>query len=199
MMKFKVHKGIVAPLLIDNVDTDQIIPSREMKRVGRDGLADGLFAGWREEGDFVLDQPEFSGASIILGGKNWGCGSSREHAVWALVQFGIRAVIAESFGSIFRNNCARNGLLAIQLSAAQISEIKKQTCESPQAQMLTIDLEENQIHAPGGDKFSFETPHADRYMLLNGLDFIDYSLRYESSIDSFESNDRAARPWAYLA
>ena len=171
-----------------------------MKRVSRDGLADGLFAGWRkEQADFVLDRPEFSGASIILGGKNWGCGSSREHAVWALYQFGIRAIIAESFGSIFRNNCARNGLLAIQLSAAQISEIEKQTSESPQAQLLTIDLEENQINTPGGDEFGFEIPDADRYMLLNGLDFIDYSLRHEASIDAFEKNDREERPWAYLA
>ncbi|MEO0577031.1 MAG: 3-isopropylmalate dehydratase small subunit, partial [Pseudomonadota bacterium] len=125
MNPFTTHSGIVAPILIDNVDTDQIIPSREMKRVSKLGLGEGLFAGWRytyEDGektgltdDFILNSPAYHGTSILLGGRNFGCGSSREHAVWALADFGIRVVIAASFGKIFHRNCARNGVLAIEL------------------------------------------------------------------------------------
>ena len=146
-------------MVIDNVDTDQIIPSREMKRVSRHGLGDGLFAGWRYnyEGmekvglreNFVLNKPDYFGASIILGGKNWGCGSSREHAVWALYDYGIRAILAASFGRIFYRNCARNGLLAIELPAEQIAVIEAAVARAPQSSRVLIDLLRNHVRKKG--------------------------------------------------
>ncbi len=209
MKKFVQHSGVVAPMIIDNVDTDQIIPSREMKRVSRHGLGDGLFAGWRYNYDdmekvglrkkFVLNQPEFFGASIILGGKNWGCGSSREHAVWALFDYGIRVIIAESFGRIFHRNCARNGLLAIELPEEQIALLEKQVLESPQASRVLVDLEKGEIHSPRGSVFEFSIWESDRHMLLNGLDYIEFTLQHEDAIEAFAESDREARGWAYLS
>jgi len=206
--KFIQHMGVVAPMIIDNVDTDQIIPSREMKRVSRHGLGDGLFAGWRYNYDdmkkvglrknFVLNRPEFFATSIILGGKNWGCGSSREHAVWALYDYGIRVIIAESFGRIFRRNCARNGLLAIELPQEQIATLEKQVSDSPQSSRVLVDLAKGELHAPRGEVFEFSVWESDRNMLLNGLDYIEYTLQHEDAIDSFNVRDRIARPWAYL-
>lgn len=208
MKKFIQHMGVVAPMIVDNVDTDQIIPSREMKRVSRHGLGDGLFAGWRYNYDdmkkvglrknFVLNKPEFFATSIILGGKNWGCGSSREHAVWALYDYGIRVIIAESFGRIFLRNCARNGLLAIELPQDQIAVLEKQVSELPQSSRILVDLDKGEIHAPRGDVFTFSIWESDRIMLLNGLDYIEYTLQHEDAIDSYAVKDRAARPWAYL-
>ena len=208
MRAFKQHMGVVAPMIVDNVDTDQIIPSREMKRVSRYGLGEGLFAGWRYNYDdmikvglrknFVLNKPEYFGASIILGGKNWGCGSSREHAVWALYDYGIRAVIAESFGRIFHRNCARNGLLAIELPAEQIDVLADSTKTAPQSSRVLIDLIKCEIHSPRGDVFEFSIPESDRHMLLNGLDYIEFTMQYENDIDSFVAKDREARDWAYL-
>jgi 3-isopropylmalate/(R)-2-methylmalate dehydratase small subunit len=208
MKPFTKHTGIVAPIIQDNVDTDQIIPSREMKRVSKHGLGEGLFAGWRYQYDdmekiglideFVLNQPAYKSASIILGGKNWGCGSSREHAVWALLDYGIRVVIAESFGRIFYRNCARNGLLAIELPPRQIELLATQTSEDPQSDQLTIDLEKNSIDSPRGDTFEFHMPASDRNMLINGLDYIEYTLQHEDKISKFIQNDKIARPWAYL-
>jgi len=209
---FVQHTGIVAPIRVDNVDTDQIIPSREMKHVSRKGLGEGLFAGWRYQydnggadnrkiglrDDFVLNKPEYSGASIILGGKNWGCGSSREHAVWALVDFGIHAVIAESFGRIFQRNCARNGLLAVEVQHEQIELLERATQASPQSSHIRIDLEKQEIIAPGADVIEFSVPSADRHMLLNGLDYIDFTLQFEKEIDAFRERDIERRPWAYL-
>ena len=209
MREFKQHMGVTAPIRVDNVDTDQIIPSREMKRVSRYGLGEGLFAGWRYNYDdmrkvglrknFVLNKPEYFGASIILGGKNWGCGSSREHAVWALYDYGIRAIIAESFGRIFHRNCARNGLLAIELPAEQIDILEKSTMSAPQSSRILIDLIKGEIHSPGGDVFVFAISESDRHMLLNGLDYIEFTLQYESDINAFAKRDEEARPWAYLA
>jgi 3-isopropylmalate/(R)-2-methylmalate dehydratase small subunit len=200
--------GVTAPIVIDNVDTDQIIPSREMKRVSRHGLGEGLFAGWRYQYEdmekvglrknFVLNKPEYFGASIILGGKNWGCGSSREHAVWALADYGIRVIIAESFGRIFYRNCARNGLLAVELPAEQIDLLIETTKASPQSSRVLVDLMKGEIHAPNGNIFAFSIAESDRNMLLNGLDYIEYSLQYEQEIIQFGENDRLARPWAYL-
>ncbi len=203
-----VHEGVCAPIPVDNVDTDQIIPSREMKRVSKQGLGEGLFAGWRYvyedmkkvglRDDFVLNQPQYASTSIILSGKNFGCGSSREHAVWALHDYGIRAVIAESFGRIFRRNCARNGLLAIELPADQIDILTHATGSDPQSQRVRIDLEKLVVRAPRGEKFSFVIDEADRQMLLQGLDYIDFTLQFGDDIEAFKEKDRVARPWAHL-
>ncbi len=208
MRPFKQHRGICAPILIDNVDTDQIIPSREMTRVSKLGLGKGLFAGWRYvyDGDekvgtnpeFVLNQPQYDGASILYGGRNFGCGSSREHAVWALRDFGIKAIIAESFGRIFRSNCARNGLLAIVLPGASIEALHQQTDSDPQTRRITIDLTTRQLQVPNGDTVEFEIEDAVRNMLLQGLDPIDYSLQFQTDIRRFVEQDRSLRPWAHL-
>jgi len=206
--RFVQHMGVVAPMIVDNVDTDQIIPSREMKRVSRHGLGDGLFAGWRYNYDdmkkvglrknFVLNKAEYFGSSIILGGKNWGCGSSREHAVWALYDYGIRVIIAESFGRIFHRNCARNGLLAIELAEEELAILEQQIQESPQSSRVLVDLAKGEIHAPRGDVFTFSIWESDRNMLLNGLDYIEYTLQHEDAIDAYAVRDKADRAWAYL-
>lgn len=208
MEAFNRLDGVCVPLLIDNVDTDQIIPSREMKRVSKHGLGEGLFAGSRylyegknkvgTNSEFVLNKPEFSGASILLSGRNFGCGSSREHAVWALHDFGIRAVIAESFGRIFRINCARNGLLALELPAEAVATLAQQTAIDPPSRRVSIDLSSREVTAPAGDVFKFSTDESDRRMLMLGLDYIDYSLQYAADIDAFKEKDRRLRPWAYL-
>ncbi len=208
MSGFSIHEGVAAPIRQDNVDTDQIIPSREMKRVSKEGLGDGLFAGWRylyadgekarPNPDFVLNQPAFAGATILLGGRNFGCGSSREHAVWALADFGIRVIIAASFGRIFRANCARNRLLALTLSAADIEAIDDYTAEDPQGRQVSVDLERLRVRLDDGREFAFEIDEFDRGMLLAGLDYIDFSLRYEDDIDAFVRRDRLSRPWAHL-
>ena len=208
MNEFKRHTGICAPIIVDNVDTDQIIPSREMSRVSKLGLGAGLFAGWRYlydgkdkiglNKDFVLNQKPYRNASILLGGRNFGCGSSREHAVWALRDFGIRVIIAETFGRIFRNNCARNGLLAIELTGDEIGALNAVTAADPQTRLLTIDLENAEIRDPDGRPRPFTIAESDRVMLLNGLDYIEYTLQYADQITEFKKVDREARPWAYL-
>ena len=210
MKAFACHRGIAAPLLVDNVDTDQIIPSREMKRVSKLGLGDGLFAGWRyqydgtvrtgENPDFVLNKRQYRDASILLGGKNFGCGSSREHAVWALADFGIRAVLAPGFGRIFRNNCARNGLLAVELPQTDIDRILAATLAAADDYILEIevDLNAQAIRLPDGSVLDFDVPEGDREMLLKGLDYIDYTLQYEKDIDAHLASDRQTRPWAHL-
>ncbi len=202
MKPFRQHSGIAAPLLVDNIDTDQIIPSREMKRVSKLGLGDGLFAGWRyadddgkrgaEEPDFILNQPGYRDATILLAGKNFGCGSSREHAVWALADFGIRAVIAESFGRIFRGNCARNGLLAISLAGDHIARLASLAGD------ICIDLEAEVLTLGDGGKVDFSVDPGEREMLLKGLDYIDFALQFSADIDRFIAADRERRPWAYL-
>ena len=208
MDRFRQLEGIAAPMLIDNVDTDQIIPSREMKRVSKTGLGQGLFAGWRytydgikktgDNPDFVLNGTEYQNASILLSGSNFGCGSSREHAVWALKDYGFRVLIAESFGRIFRNNCARNGLLAIVLPAAAIAALEEQTRIDPQNRRVLIDLEACKLCGPDGSTFTFDIVESDRHMLLNGLDYIDFTLGFEADINRFVEADRRARPWAHL-
>ena len=179
-----------------------------MKRVSKLGLGSGLFAGWRyihegpekagENPDFVLNQPDYRDASILLGGRNFGCGSSREHAVWALRDFGIRVIIAESFGRIFRNNCARNRLLAIELPGADIDALEKAAGEVPQEHRLTVDLEQRRLLSASGQAFDFDIDDFDRLMLLQGLDYIDYTQQFESDIDAFVESDRISRPWAHL-
>ncbi|MGI9260400.1 MAG: 3-isopropylmalate dehydratase small subunit [Woeseiaceae bacterium] len=208
MAEFLRHTGVAASIPEDNVDTDQIIPSREMKAVSKKGLGSGLFAGWRyryegtrktgESVQFVLNQPDYAGTSILLAGKNFGCGSSREHAVWALRDYGIRVIIAESFGRIFGNNCARNGLLAIRLSADQVAAIRRETETDPQENRLTVDLENCVVTLPGGAEFAFDVESFDRDMLMKGLDYIDFTLQFEKEIDRSIKDDQTARPWAHL-
>ena len=198
-----VHRGVAVPILQPNVDTDAIIPSREMKRVSKHGLGEGLFAHWRymEPGsrepnpDFVLNQPAYCGATIILGGSNFGCGSSREHAVWALVDYGIRIVIAPSFGAIFYNNCIRNGILPLRLPQTDVGLIAKVTEPDPQSTLVEINLPEQSVVAGDIGPLTFEIDVAHKEMLLQGLDAIALTLREGEAIAEFECVDRQRRPW----
>lgn len=192
--------GVSAPLPVDNVDTDQIIPSREMKTVDRTGLKNGLFAGWRylpladrqPNPDFVLNKPGYDRATILVAGENFGCGSSREHAVWALSEFGIRAVIASSFGDIFYNNCVRNGVLPVRLPGTDISAL---FCLSPGSE-VSIDLPQ-QVVTYGNRKASFEIGAYAKRLLVEGLDPIGLTLKDKDRISAFQAADRITRPWIY--
>lgn len=192
MTPFVALASIVAPLLRDNIDTDTIIPSREIVSTGRTGLADGLFAPWRylegrnPDPAFVLNCSEFAHAQILATGTNFGCGSSREHAVWALAEWGIRAVIAPGFAPIFYNNCIRNGLLPVVLEAAAVAGLARRT--------VTIDLAAQTID---GQAFAID-PEA-KAMLIGGLDAIDLTLQRRGAIADWTTCDRVARPWVYLA
>jgi 3-isopropylmalate/(R)-2-methylmalate dehydratase small subunit len=207
MRSFEVHTGVAAPLLRANVDTDAIIPSREMKSVSKRGLADGLFAGWRytqvggreQDPAFVLNQPDFAGASVLLAGENFGCGSSREHAVWALAEYGFRVVVAPSFAPIFEGNCVRNGVLPARLPAAAIAQLAAAVASDPQHRPLTVDLHNRRVSGPAGLGFEFEIAPEPRALLLEGLDAIELTLRDRGAIEDFLARDRAARPWIYLA
>jgi len=206
MYKFVIHEGVAAPLLRSNVDTDAIIPSREMKTVGKTGLADGLFAGWRyldaatrtPDPEFVLNRPEQQGTTILLSGMNFGCGSSREHAVWALKEYGIRVVVAPSFGAIFAGNCVRNGLLPLVLPEAQVAELAATVAADPQRRRLTVDLQRCQLDDGCGRSYAFTLPASQREMLLQGLDPIALTLQSAPLIDAFQAADRQARPWIWL-
>lgn len=206
MEPFTRLTAVAAPLIRDNVDTDAIIPSREMKAVSKTGLADGLFAGWRyreigsREPDpgFVLNQPGYSQARILLGGGNFGCGSSREHAVWALAEFGIRGIVAPSFSPIFYNNCVRNGVLPVRLPAPAIAQLAEAIAADPPARPVTIDLKTCEIHGPGGWVQGFEIEPEAREMLLQGLDAIDVTMKLREGIEAYWRADRVARPWIYL-
>ncbi|NIM71402.1 MAG: 3-isopropylmalate dehydratase small subunit [Xanthomonadales bacterium] len=207
MEPFTRHEGVTAALLRANIDTDTIIPSREMKRVSRHGLADGLFADWRyldpanREPDpgFVLNTPAYRGASILLAGANFGCGSSREHAVWALREYGFRAVLAPSFGTIFARNCIANGVVPVVLEARVIEQLAGQVAPDPQHRRLAIDIETLCVTDPEGGRHPFALDAASRETLLSGLDPIDLTLRMGDEIERFEAQDRLTRPWAYLA
>ena len=200
-----VHRGIAAPLLRRNIDTDTIIPSREIQRVSKAGLGQGLFAGWRyldpggrdPDPEFVLNRDEYRDASILLAGANFGCGSSREHAVWALREFGIRVVLAPSFGSIFHNNCIVNGILAVTADEAAISRLADWVQADPGRNQLEVDLENQRIAWNTDELLTFEIEPARRRLLLEGLDSIAVTMLEASAIDAFESTDRAARPWVY--
>lgn len=199
------HTGIAAKIMRDNIDTDQIIPSREMKTVSRKGLGEGLFAGWRytEPGGrvpvagFVLNRPEQSGTSILVSGENFGCGSSREHAVWALAEFGIRVIIARSFGEIFHGNCLRNGVLPIALTANEINELA--SIES--AATVSVDLPTQTVlceQLPNWQA-AFEIGAYPKRLLMEGLDPISLTLTNKSEIDAFFAHDARERPWVYSA
>ena len=193
MKPFTTLTSIVAPLPRDNVDTDAIIPSREMKSTGKTGLADGLFAAWRyidpaartPNPNFVLNQPEYLDAQILASGANFGCGSSREHAVWALAEYGISCVIAESFAPIFYNNCIRNGIAPIALPRTVICTLA--------GGAATVDLAAQTVN---GQVFDIEAEA--KKMLLEGLDAVDLTLKHRDAIAAWQDGDRAARPWIYL-
>lgn len=193
MTPFTTLTSRVIPLLRDNIDTDAIIPSREMKSTGKTGLTDGLFAPWRyldaesriPDPAFPLNQPDFAGAAILAGGVNFGCGSSREHAVWALAEFGIGCVIAESFAPIFRNNCVRNGILPVVLPKAVIAALA--------GREVTVNLDAQTL-----ESHWFEIDAEAKSMLLEGLDAIDLTLKHRAAILAWQAKDRAARPWVYL-
>ncbi|MBC6428156.1 MAG: 3-isopropylmalate dehydratase small subunit [Cellvibrionales bacterium] len=202
LQPFTVHRGVAAPLLRINVDTDAIIPSREMKRVSKQGLAAGLFAIWRytEPGgrepdlNFVLNKPQYRNASILLSGANFGCGSSREHAVWALNEFGIRAIIAPSFGRIFYHNCTRNGILPIELEAAVVHYLAEAIQAAPQQNKLLVDLPNQQVSV-AELKFSFTIEATPKRMLVEGLDPIAMTLEMTEQINAFELQHRQRMPW----
>jgi 3-isopropylmalate/(R)-2-methylmalate dehydratase small subunit len=205
MEPFVSWTGVAAPLLRPNIDTDAIIPSREMKRVSKLGLGDGLFAGERylnageREPDphFVLNQPAFRNCSILLTGPNFGCGSSREHAVWALREYGIRAIVSPSFGSIFANNCVRNGLLPVSLPQEQVEAIAGWVLEQPQGHQLVIDLEKRSLTA-GDMVLYFKIESAARHMLLHGLDAIALTQTRWTEIEAFHRRRQSQRPWLTL-
>jgi 3-isopropylmalate/(R)-2-methylmalate dehydratase small subunit len=198
--------GIAAPLLRDHVDTDAIIPSREIRQVSKAGLSAGLFAGWRyldangrrPNPEFVLNQPAYRGATILLAGDNFGCGSSREHAVWALYEYGIRALLAPSFAPIFFDNCVNNGLLAASIGSAALQSIARAIEPDPASTPLTVDLERCTVSVAAMHELRFEIDADARQRLLAGLDAIDLTLQQLPAIDAFIARDRALRPWVYL-
>jgi 3-isopropylmalate/(R)-2-methylmalate dehydratase small subunit len=200
MDKFTVLTGVAAPLRIINVDTDMIIPKQYLKTIKRTGLGTGLFAEmrYREDGtenpDFVLNKPAYRHAQIVVAGDNFGCGSSREHAPWALLDFGIRCVISTSFADIFYNNCFKNGILPITVSPEDLEKLFDDAERGANA-TLTIDLERQEIRGPDGGTITFDIDAFRKHCLLNGLDDIGLTLEKASSIDSFEEK-LAERAWA---
>ena len=206
MEPFEQHTGIAVPLIQLNIDTDAIIPSREIKSVSKKGLEDGLFAEWRylslktrkENPEFILNQEPYRRASLLLAGENFGCGSSREHAAWALYQWGIRVIVAPSFGSIFYNNCIQNGILPVVLGPEKIKELQTFVELNPAVNQLTVDLRATIISAGSNICYPFAIEPSDQQNLLQGLDAIGSTLKMMSSIEAFEENDIHRRPWVYL-
>jgi len=192
MKSFRVHTGLVAPLDRVNVDTDQIIPKLFLKRVERTGFGEFLFFDWRRAQDgkpdapFVLDHPRYKGASILIAGKNFGCGSSREHAVWALADFGFCAVIAPSFADIFANNSTKNGFLTVVLREEEVTELIRRAHEKNDYH-LTVDLEQCKVHDDHGFSASFQMDDFVRHCLLKGLDDIGLTLQREGEIAAYEA------------
>ncbi|MBP8879828.1 MAG: 3-isopropylmalate dehydratase small subunit [Dermatophilaceae bacterium] len=192
MDSFTTHTGIAVPLRRSNVDTDQIIPAVYLKRVTRDGFEDGLFAAWRQDPDFVLNQPQYAGGSVLVAGPDFGTGSSREHAVWALMNYGFRAVISSRFADIFRGNSGKQGLLTAVVSEADVESIWAFCDEIPGA-ALTVDLESRLITA-GDLSIPFEVDDYTRWRLLEGLDDVGLTLRHEQLVAEFEARRPAYRP-----
>jgi len=198
MKPFRTHRGRVAPLDRVNVDTDQIIPKQFLKRIERTGFGQFLFYDWRFSGDgkknagFILDEPRYAGASILVAGKNFGCGSSREHAVWALADFGFRAVISSSFADIFANNGTKNGFLTVRLSEHEAAEVMRRAREKKDYE-LTIDLEQCEVRDDQGFNAKFPVDEFVRHCLLNGLDDIGLTLQHEDEISAYESTHPVSR------
>jgi 3-isopropylmalate/(R)-2-methylmalate dehydratase small subunit len=211
MKKFEILDGLVAPLDRPNVDTDAIIPKQYLKSVRRSGFGPNLFDDWRylepgEPGqdhgkrrlnpDFVMNQPRYQGAQILLGRENFGCGSSREHAVWALEDAGFRVVIAPSFADIFFNNCFKNGVLPIVLEAARLDDLFGEVEATP-GYRLRVDLEQQTITKPNGEVLSFEVDEFRKYCLLNGLDDIGLTLQHADDIRAYEARRKQQAPWLF--
>ncbi|OOG52070.1 3-isopropylmalate dehydratase small subunit [Polaromonas sp. C04] len=209
MQKFIVHKGLVAPMDRENVDTDAIIPKQFLKSIRKTGFGPNLFDAWRyldpgfpgqdpatrrPNPDFVLNQPRYQGASILLARKNFGCGSSREHAPWALDQYGFRAIIAPSYADIFFNNCFKNGLLPIVLSEAQVGQLFDEAAAFP-GYALTVDLARQVVIKPQGEELPFDVQPFRKHCLLGGLDDIGLTLLQSDKIRSFEAQRLAQKPW----
>src|ERR1039457_4669525 len=197
MQPFRVHQGKVVPLSRANIDTDQIIPKQFLKRIEKTGFGEFLFYDWRRTPDgqpdpaFPLNQPRYAGASILVTDKNFGCGSSREHAVWALANAGFRAVIAPSFADIFANNCVQNGVLTVVLGEAEVTEIARRAKEILDYQ-ITVDLEQKQVRDEGGFSATFQLDDFVRHRLLEGLDDIGLTLKHEAEIAAYETHHPAA-------
>ncbi len=213
MQAFTVHKGLVAPMDRANIDTDMIIPKQFLKSIKRSGFGPNLFDELRylDEGqpdadnsgrplnpDFVLNQERFQGASVLIARENFGCGSSREHAPWALEDFGFRAVIAPSYADIFYNNCFKNGLLPIVLDEAVVDRLFKSVAEN-EGYQLTVNLEQQQIETPDGDVIPFEVDAFRKHCLLNGLDDIGLTLQDADDIRQYEADRRESAPWLFGA
>ena len=209
MQKFTLHKGLVAPMDRENVDTDAIIPKQFLKSIKKTGFGDNLFDAWRyldagfpgqdpasrkPNPDFVLNQPRYKNASILLARKNFGCGSSREHAPWALDQYGFRAIIAPSYADIFFNNSFKNGLLPIVLSDAQVAALFDEALAFPGYE-LTVDLARQVVVKPQGEELPFDIQPFRKYCLLNGFDDIGLTLRHADKIKTFEAERLATKPW----
>ena len=201
MDKFTTLTGIAAPMPLVNIDTDMIIPKQFLKTIARTGLGKNLFDEMRftldgtEIPGFVLNQPAYRHAEILVAGDNFGCGSSREHAPWALMDYGIRCVISTQFGDIFYNNCFKNGLLPIKVSPEDLEKLFEDADRGANA-TLSIDLEKQEIRGPDGGVVKFEIDAHRKHCMLNGLDDIGLTKQKQAKIDSFEEQSRAARPWA---
>jgi 3-isopropylmalate/(R)-2-methylmalate dehydratase small subunit len=192
MLPFRIHTGIVAPLDRPNVDTDQIIPKQFLKRIERTGFGEFLFYDWRYRADnepevsFVLNEPRYEGATILLTGRNFGCGSSREHAPWALLDYGFRAVIAPSFADIFANNCMKNGVLPVVLSEREVAELTRKA-QTIDGYRVIVDLERTVVEDGSGFSASFEIDDFRRHCLMEGLDDIGLTLQYEPQVSAYEA------------
>ncbi len=204
MDKFTTLTGVAAPMPLINIDTDMIIPKQFLKTIKRSGLGANLFDEMRfnddgsEKEDFVLNQPAYRDSQIIVAGDNFGCGSSREHAPWALLDFGIRCVIAPSFADIFYNNCFKNGILPIALPQEEVDKLMEDAERGANA-TLTVDLESQTIKGPDGGEIAFEIDAFRKHCLMNGLDDIGLSMEKSGSIDDFEAKHTAGQPWLVTA
>ncbi|MGE0272858.1 MAG: 3-isopropylmalate dehydratase small subunit [Alphaproteobacteria bacterium] len=204
MQKFTTLTGVAAPMPTPNIDTDRIIPARFLKTIKRSGLGKSVFNDVRynpdgsEKPDFVLNQPAYRKAQILVAGDNFGCGSSREHAPWALLDFGIRCVISTSFADIFYNNCFKNGVLPIKLPKEQVDLLMDDAKRGANA-VISIDLEKQEIKGPDGGTIKFDVDPFRKHCLLNGLDDIGLTMQKSAEIDGFESKQKSTQPWLHTA
>ena len=200
MEKFEKHRGVAAPLNMINIDTDKLIPKQFLKTIKRTGLGKHLFneirfnADGSENEDFVLNKPAYREASILVAGDNFGCGSSREHAPWALLDYGVKCVISTSFADIFFNNCFKNGILPIVVSKEELDQLMDDADNGANS-VLDIDLENQHIGRPNGEKINFEIDEFRKHCLINGLDDIGLTMQKQSNIDNFEKKREAEKPW----